>query len=88
LYQENLSLKQIAKRRDLSLQTIEEHMIQCAQQGMNINFSEFIPDEYLPLLEQAVAETGRSRLKPIKELLPEEVSYFMIKVYLNFLSRE
>ncbi|MDR4945609.1 DNA helicase RecQ [Neobacillus cucumis] len=88
LYQENLSLKEIAERRDLSLQTIEEHMIQCAQQGMNINIRECIPDEYLPLLEQAVAEVGRSRLKPIKELLPEEVSYFMIKVYLNVLSRE
>ncbi|MBM7650750.1 DNA helicase RecQ [Neobacillus cucumis] len=88
LYQENLSLQEIAKRRDLSLQTIEEHMIQCAQQGMNINIRECIPDEYLPLLEQAVAEVGRSRLKPIKELLPEEVSYFMIKVYLNVLSRE
>ncbi|MED4225180.1 DNA helicase RecQ [Neobacillus cucumis] len=88
LYRENLSLKEIAERRDLSLQTIEEHMIQCAQQGMNINIRECIPDEYLPLLEQAVAEVGRSRLKPIKELLPEEVSYFMIKVYLNVLSRE
>ncbi|TWE04841.1 RecQ-like ATP-dependent DNA helicase [Neobacillus bataviensis] len=87
LYKENLSLNEIAEKRDLSLKTVEEHIIQCAQQGMEVNFTALIPGEYLPLLEQAVAEAGRSRLKPIKELLPEEVSYFMIKAYLYFLSK-
>jgi len=87
LYKEKLSLNEIAKRRDLSLKTVEEHIIQCAQQGLEVNFADLIPKEYLPLLEQAVAEAGRSRLKPIKELLPEEVSYFMIKAYLYFLSK-
>ncbi|GAE46239.1 ATP-dependent DNA helicase [Mesobacillus boroniphilus JCM 21738] len=29
-----------------------------------------------------MAEAGRDRLKPIKELLPDEVSYFMIKAFL------
>lgn len=87
LYKENLSLNEIAEKRDLSLQTVEEHIIQCAQQGMEVEFTELIPREYLPLIEQAVSEAGRSRLKPIKELLPEEVSYFMIKAYLYFLSK-
>ncbi|MEH7548497.1 DNA helicase RecQ [Neobacillus vireti] len=87
LYKENLSLNEIAEKRDLSLKTVEEHIIQCAQQGMEVNFTALIPEQYLPLLEQAVAEAGRSRLKPIKELLPEEVSYFMIKAYLYFLSK-
>ncbi|MCM3726217.1 DNA helicase RecQ [Neobacillus cucumis] len=87
LYKENFSLNEIAEKRALSLKTVEEHIIQCAQQGLEINFTALIPEEYLPLLEQAVAEAGRSRLKPIKELLPEEVSYFMIKAYLYFLSK-
>ncbi|ULT57800.1 DNA helicase RecQ [Neobacillus drentensis] len=88
LYNENLSLNEIAEKRDLSLKTVEEHIIQCAQQGMEVEFTELIPGEYLPLLEQAVEAAGRSRLKPIKELLPEEVSYFMIKAYLYFLSKK
>ncbi|MBT2654835.1 DNA helicase RecQ [Bacillus sp. ISL-18] len=87
LYKENLSLNEIAEKRDLSLKTVEEHIIQCGQQGMEVEFKELIPGEYLPLLEQAVETAGRSRLKPIKELLPEEVSYFMIKAYLYFLSK-
>ena len=87
LYKDHLSLSEIAEKRDLSLKTVEEHIIQCAQQGMEVNFTELIPEEYLTLIEHAVAEAGRSRLKPIKELLPEEVSYFMIKAYLYFLSK-
>lgn len=85
LYQSNFSLKEIADKRELSLKTIEEHLIQCAQAGMEVDFLKFIPEEYLPLLEKAVAEVGRERLKPIKELLPEEISYFMIKAYIHYM---
>ncbi|MGG1396657.1 DNA helicase RecQ [Bacillus salipaludis] len=88
LHQNNLSLKEIAKQRDLSISTIENHLIQCAQQGLGVDFSTIIPSDYIPVLEKAVAEAGRERLKPIKELLPDEISYFMIKGYLYFLSRE
>ena len=88
LFQNNLSLKEIAKQRDLSISTIENHLIQCAQQGLGVEFSTIIPSEYVPLLEKAVEEAGRERLKPIKELLPDEVSYFMIKGYLYFMSKE
>lgn len=87
LHQENLSIDEIAEARELAISTVEGHLLQCAQQGMEVNFSSLIPSEYLPLLEQAVEEAGRDRLKPIKELLPEEVSYFMIKCYLYFLSK-
>jgi ATP-dependent DNA helicase RecQ len=88
LHQRNLSLQQIAEQRDLAISTVENHLLQCAQQGMDVDFSIYIPDEYMPLLEKALAEAGRERLKPIKELLPEEVSYFMIKAYVYFISKK
>jgi ATP-dependent DNA helicase RecQ len=87
LHQQNLSIEQIAEKRELALSTVESHLIQCAQQGLEVDFSKLIPAEYLPLLQKAVEEAGRSRLKPIKDLLPEEVSYFMVKSYLYFLSK-
>ncbi|MCM3694377.1 DNA helicase RecQ [Neobacillus niacini] len=87
LHQQNLSIEQIAEKRELALSTVESHLIQCAQQGLEVEFSKLIPAEYLPLLQKAVDEAGRSRLKPIKDLLPEEVSYFMVKSYLYFLSK-
>lgn len=87
LHQQNLSIEEIAEKRELALSTVENHLIQCAQQGMEVDFTRLIPAEYIPLLHTAVEEVGRDRLKPIKEQLPEEISYFMIKGYLYFLSK-
>lgn len=88
LNQDHLTIPEIAEQRDLAVSTVENHLIQCAQQGLEVDFSKHIPEAYLPLLAKAVEEAGRDRLKPIKELLPEEVSYFMIKVYVYFLSKK
>ncbi|WP_066365192.1 DNA helicase RecQ [Neobacillus fumarioli] len=87
LYQSGLSIAEIAKEQGLAISTVETHLLQCAQQSLEADFTRLIPDEYIPLLENAVAEAGRERLKPIKELLPEEVSYFMIKLYVYHLSK-
>lgn len=87
LHQQNLSIEQIAEKRELALSTVENHLIQCAQQGLEVDFPRLIPSAYIPLLQKAVEEAGRSRLKPIKDLLPEEVTYFMVKSYLYFLSK-
>ncbi|MGG5252323.1 DNA helicase RecQ [Neobacillus sp. SM06] len=82
LYQEGLSLEEIAAKRELSLVTIENHLLLCAEQGLGVDLDGMIPNKFVPLLEQAVAEAGAEKLKPIKERLPDEVSYFMIKAYL------
>lgn len=88
LHQSSLSINEIAEQRELAVSTVETHLLQCAQQGLEVDFSKYIPSEYLPLLEKALAEAGRDRLKPIKELLPEEISYFMIKAYVYFISKQ
>ncbi|PFP24555.1 DNA helicase RecQ [Bacillus sp. AFS073361] len=88
LHQENLSIEKIAEKRDLAVSTVENHLLQSAQHGLEVDFTKYIPPEYMPLLEKALAEAGRERLKPIKDLLPEEVSYFMIKAYVYFISKK
>ncbi|MDP4164257.1 MAG: RQC domain-containing protein, partial [Bacillota bacterium] len=85
MHQKGMGLSEIANIRDLAVSTVENHLIDCAQQGMEVDFKALIPKEYLSLLEQAVEKAGRDRLKPIKELLPDEISYFMIKAYLYLL---
>jgi ATP-dependent DNA helicase RecQ len=87
LHRQNLSIEEITEKRELALSTVENHLLQCAQKGMEVDFTRLIPAEYIPLLHTAVEKVGRDRLKPIKEQLPEEVSYFMIKGYLYFLSK-
>lgn len=87
LHQNRLTIQEIAETRELAESTVENHLLQCADQGHEVDFRALIPEEYLPLLEKAVEEAGREKLKPIKELLPEEVSYFMIKAYLYHLTK-
>jgi len=82
LHQEKLSVAEIAAKRELVESTVENHLIQCIQQGMEVDYELLIPAEHIEDLERAVEEAGRDRLKPIKELLPDEVSYFMIKAFL------
>lgn len=83
LFKKGLTIQEIAKTRELATSTIENHIMQCLAEGFDIAVADIIPDEYMPLIEEAVSKAGRERLKPIKELLPQEVSYLMIKVYLN-----
>jgi ATP-dependent DNA helicase RecQ len=61
---------------------VESHLIQCMQEGMDVHMEDLIPDEYIAEIENAIQQAGGEKLKPIKELLPDEVSYFMIKVFL------
>jgi ATP-dependent DNA helicase RecQ len=82
MHQSGLGIGEIAVKRGLTVSTIENHLLQCAQQKMDVDFTKLIPEEFVPQLEKAVEEAGRTKLKPIKELLPEEVSYFMIRGFL------
>ncbi|MBJ8031750.1 DNA helicase RecQ [Bacillus cereus group sp. N21] len=82
MYKLGTELSTIAKERDLSRQTVENHLIRCYEEGMEVDWPSFVPAEYESLIESAVqhAEGG---LKSIKEQLPDEVSYFMIRAYLQ-----
>lgn len=82
LHEDKLTVGEIAAKRELAESTVENHLMLCIQQGMEVDYSLLIPAQYLEELERAVDEAGRDRLKPIKELLPDEVSYFMIKAFL------
>ncbi|MEI4620276.1 DNA helicase RecQ [Bacillus pfraonensis] len=82
MYKQGTELSTIAKERGLSRQTVENHLIRCFEERMEVDWSSFVPAEYESLIETAIqhAEGG---LKSIKEQLPAEVSYFMIRAYLQ-----
>jgi ATP-dependent DNA helicase RecQ len=79
LYKEGLSVEEIAEKRDLSVITIENHLLRCAKEGLDIDFDAWIPAKYERQIEEAIRTHGYGLLKPLKECLPDEVTYFMIK---------
>jgi len=82
MYKQGIDLNEIAKERSLSRQTIENHLIRCFEDGMEVDWNSFVPAEYESLIETAV-QNAEGGLKSIKEQLPNEVSYFMIRAYLQ-----
>ncbi|PAW41075.1 DNA helicase RecQ [Bacillus thuringiensis] len=82
MYKQGIDLNEIAKERNLSRQTIENHLIRCYEDGMGVEWQSFVPSEYESLIEIAV-QNAEGGLKSIKEQLPNEVSYFMIRAYLQ-----
>jgi uncharacterized protein YpbB len=77
-----LSLQQVAKRRNLSLSTIEDHLVEITLKDRNFNSSDFLSHE----LEQQIVEiTNRlntRQLKAIKNQLHDEISYLQIRLAL------
>ncbi|WP_088293687.1 DNA helicase RecQ [Bacillus mycoides] len=82
MYKQGIDLDEIAKERSLSRQTIENHLIRCFEDGMEVDWNSFVPAEYESLIETAV-QNAEGGLKSIKDQLPNEVSYFMIRAYLQ-----
>ena len=82
LFKQGLSIEEIAKKRNLVKQTIENHLLECYKKDFDINLGEYINPEYKDLVFSAIEKVGTEKLKPIKELLPPEVDYFNIKYFL------
>lgn len=80
-YLEGLSLKEIADKRNFTMGTIVEHLKRCEENGQEVDWSRFIDD---PMKEKkilaAIDKVGIKKLKPIKEALPEDISYEDIRI--------
>ncbi|PJN89678.1 DNA helicase RecQ [Bacillus sp. mrc49] len=79
LYQEGKSMKEIGALRGLSTISIENHLLKCAQEHMDIKWEDIFSDEEYGLVLETALQLNSEKLKPLKEALPEHISYFMIK---------
>ncbi len=82
LFKSGKSLAEIAAERGLSPRTIEEHLFKCSREGLDLELDCLIPSNYEEEILRAIKQLGSTRLKPIKEILPDEVSYTAIKAVL------
>ncbi|MBN8200764.1 DNA helicase RecQ [Bacillus sp. NTK034] len=81
-YKDGDSIREIAKKRNFSPITIQEHIFRSIREGNVIDWSDIFNETEEKLVLQAAEKAGRDKLKPIKEELPEEIDYFKIKAVL------
>lgn len=79
LYKTGQDLATVAAMRGLKAETVMQHLLRCAEEGLPVKWNLFIPDEQEQLILGVIKKLGAEKLKPLKEALPEEVSYIAIK---------
>jgi ATP-dependent DNA helicase RecQ len=88
LYQQGESVEMIMKKRDLARSTVLTHLVEAIQQGMDLNIVELVSLETQQAIQQAIAKAGAEKLAPIKELLPESITYDEIRLVVAFHQRK
>lgn len=79
LYKDGLSIKEIAKQRGLNPVTVESHILQSAVEDSNFRWEDILPINIEEQINDVIKNVGFEKLKPIKEELDSDISYFMIK---------
>ncbi|SDY05613.1 ATP-dependent DNA helicase RecQ [Evansella caseinilytica] len=78
------SIEDIAHEREVKTTTVENHLLRAAADGIGLDFSQLISKETRTQILHAVKTVGLAEgIKPVKEALPEEISYFAIRATLQ-----
>ena len=82
LYKQGMTVKEIAKERDLNQQTIVRHLAHYVAKGM-IAVDEFVSDSKADAIREAIDTVGTTKgLAAIKEACPSDISYQDIVLYI------
>jgi hypothetical protein len=73
------TIDEIATERELTLSTVQQHIMRCAEEGMDVDLNDIISSKYEQLILDVIKRLNTDRLRPIKDELPDEVDYLMIK---------
>jgi len=80
LYQQGLSIAEIAQRRELTTGTITDHLIKAIESGEAIDAERLVAPERCKAISDAFEQIGGTALRPIKDYLGDEYSYDEIKL--------
>ncbi len=81
LYSSGKSIDEIANIRELTKTTIENHLLKCYENNLDIDLTKCVNTQYENDIISAISKLGCEKLRPLKEILPDAVSYFDIKYY-------
>ncbi|GEL76725.1 helix-turn-helix domain-containing protein [Tenuibacillus multivorans] len=82
LFQNGALIEDIAKERDYTISTIEKHLLKAHKNGYEVNWDLLFTGEAKEIILNQIPDEPDIKLKPIKEQLPDEISYSMIKAVL------
>lgn len=80
LYQQGLSVAEIAQQRNLTQGTINEHLAVLIQQGQVIDLHRLVQPDAQREIQAAIATVGHTSLSQLREYLKEKYSYDAIKL--------
>ncbi|MBS4191513.1 DNA helicase RecQ [Bacillus sp. FJAT-49705] len=81
-YLDGQSLNEIAKKRNFSPVTIQDHIIRAVREGNKIQWEEIFDEQTEKIILEAVNRVGKEKLKLIKDEIDPEIDYFTIKAVL------
>ncbi len=81
LYKDGKSIDEIASLRGLKRTTIEGHLVKCFELGMDIDLEKDVHTQFEGLIYDAIDKLGFDKLRPLKDFLPEDVSYLDINYF-------
>ncbi|WP_209122184.1 DNA helicase RecQ [Alkalihalobacillus sp. BA299] len=83
MYEQGITVNEMAEKRECTRETILSHLEKCYDEGKEVDLRQFVNERHEQLIEEVIASIGAERLKPIKENLPDEVTYFEIRYVIN-----
>jgi len=87
LVNNNLTPEQIASKRQLKVTTIYDHIVEIALHDERFPMTKFITDAEQQEIYEAVRRLNSFKLKEIKQLVNENISYFQIRLALTKLNQ-
>ncbi|SEO22143.1 ATP-dependent DNA helicase, RecQ-like [Amphibacillus marinus] len=82
LYQQGLDLDTIAAKRSIQEQTVASHLFQAFQSGHELTWSDFFDQETEDAVLDVYKQLDEPKLKPIKDMVHDQISYTAIKAIL------
>lgn len=83
LLDRGLNAEQIALKRRLSISTIYDHIVEIALHQTNFPYEQYVTKEDTQLILTVVQNLNTFRLKEIKQAVPDEITYFQIRLILT-----
>ncbi|WP_018934504.1 helix-turn-helix domain-containing protein [Gracilibacillus lacisalsi] len=77
---QGLSIDEIANVRNLKENTIKDHIVEIAYIYQELNWPAYITEQDYRLIREILKKLESKKLKDIKSLLPDSISYFQIKL--------